>query len=215
MVTRELPILFIPDLARAARDGIKTQTMRVVRPQPDLLGRPATWLKNGWLVKETISGQVAPVYTRHTGSPIRCPHGVPGDTLWVRETWGLWDNALDEQATRPWRDYRRVDSRTGAESLVDYVEVVYRADWGDATMKWRPSIFLPRCLARTLLTVTDVALVKVQDINEAGAIAEGVDPTGATALEQFSALWDGINAKRGFPWCDNPWVWAVKFKRIH
>ena len=30
----------------------------------------------------------------------------------------------------------------------------------------------------------------------------------------FSKLWESINAKRGFGWDENPWVWVVEFKMV-
>jgi hypothetical protein len=35
-----------------------------------------------------------------------------------------------------------------------------------------------------------------------------------TAKEAYSELWEMINAKRGFGWDANPWVWVIEFKRI-
>jgi len=35
------------------------------------------------------------------------------------------------------------------------------------------------------------------------------------AVYWFRDLWDAINAKRGFPWALNPWVWAINFKVIN
>ena len=33
--------------------------------------------------------------------------------------------------------------------------------------------------------------------------------------ERFASLWDSINGKRpGCSWENNPWVWAVEFKRV-
>jgi len=34
------------------------------------------------------------------------------------------------------------------------------------------------------------------------------------ATERFETLWDSINAKRGYSWDLNPWVWCVDFKRV-
>jgi len=33
------------------------------------------------------------------------------------------------------------------------------------------------------------------------------------ARGSFSSLWEKINAKRGYSWASNPWVWVVEFKR--
>jgi hypothetical protein len=29
----------------------------------------------------------------------------------------------------------------------------------------------------------------------------------------FMCLWDSINAKRGYGWDVNPWVWVIEFER--
>ena len=30
----------------------------------------------------------------------------------------------------------------------------------------------------------------------------------------FSGLWDSLNAKRGYSWASNPWVWVIQFQRL-
>lgn len=30
----------------------------------------------------------------------------------------------------------------------------------------------------------------------------------------FQQLWDSINAKRGYGWDKNPWVWVIEFRRV-
>jgi hypothetical protein len=122
-----------------------------------------------------------------------------GDLLWVRETW-----AIDPETERYL--YRATDSLTGG-----------------ATSRWRPSIFMPRAAARLFLRVAGVRLERLQDITEADCYAEGIVkvPMGegmawaeeTWAVGKFARLWDSINAKRGFGWGANPWVWAVSFTR--
>lgn len=92
----------------------------------------------------------------------------------------------------------------------------------------RPSIFLPGHACRLTLGITDVRVERLQEITEADAIAEGIqeydngtfgmdDPQacmGPNARQAFWRGWDVLNAKRGYPWESNPWVWVIGFKKL-
>jgi hypothetical protein len=86
---------------------------------------------------------------------------------------------------------------------------LYRADGEIAGHKWTPSIFMPRALSRITLKVIEVRVQRVQDINVEDTRAEGVD-----YVANYHKLWDSLNAKRGFGWDLNPWVWVIHFKRL-
>jgi hypothetical protein len=68
----ERPISFAPLMVQALLVGRKTQTRRIVTPQPDIVGR------------DEIGRAVA----IHQGKPFPCPFGNAGDRLWVRERFG-------------------------------------------------------------------------------------------------------------------------------
>jgi hypothetical protein len=80
--------------------------------------------------------------------------------------------------------------------------------------------------SRLLLEIKDIRVQQVQEIDEADAQREGwafeglnlnqsYDPvTMHTARQWYRSEWDRLNAKRGYPWEENPWVWAISFKRI-
>jgi hypothetical protein len=198
---RERPVLFSGGMVRAILDGTKTQTRRIVKPQPDSgpNGRMVD-LGSAWgLLDGVLSGEW------------RCPFGQPGDLLYVRETWckpysGDTPDAYIYLADGP-----------------DFLSAVAREhNWGrkDGT-GWRPSIFMPKRIARLWLRVTDVRVERLQKITEADAIREGTRPAAnVTTVDcdtpspraAFATLWDSINAKRA-PWADNPWVWVVTFER--
>ncbi len=104
------------------------------------------------------------------------------------------------------------------------------------SMTWRPSIFMPRWASRILLEIELVRAQRVSEISEDDAKAEGVRSheydTGlgrggkpgfpgaekntyyGSARGAFASLWDSINARRGFGWKANPWVWVIDFRRL-
>jgi len=119
-----------------------------------------------------------------------------------------------------------IDIQSGAdvESMTDNLQ--YREemlnDRGFTDCKWKPSIHMPRWASRITLEVTGVRVERVQAITEADAEAEGIafmrdipdaDET-LTAKVLFEILWESINAKRGYGWDVNPWVWVVEFRRV-
>lgn len=174
------PILFSGPLVRAILAGQKTETRRVVKGGP--------WLRvmrNGGEWLGVGEGDVDDRF-------LRCPYGKPGDRLYVRETWAP-------------KHHRGVKDGP-ATALTAH----YRASEPDCvTDRWRPSIHMPKRLARTWLQVEDIGVERVQDIDEDGAEAEGLGC--GFARERFRELWDDINAKRGSGWDLNPWVWVVRF----
>ncbi len=195
----ERPILFSGPMVRAILDGRKTQTRRVVKPQPGgqlFHGMDWRWYRSA-LADER--------------EPIRCPYGVPGDRLWVRETFAL--SVVDPDGPPPEDDHENYD-------------VIYRADpdqpgggWTDGDGKaipppWRPSIHMPRWASRLTLEVVSVRVERLNEISEADARAEGMDADVANSPRVwFMATWNAINAKRA-PWESNPWVWRVEFRRV-
>ena len=202
---KERPILFSAPMARAINADRKTQTRRIVKPQPEWT-EPAT----AWTFHE--DGHSGPGWYAHNddypeeGSLFyRCPYGQPGDRLWVRETW------------REFIDSECVD---GVRHELGR-DVLYRADGDSSKFAWRPSIFMPRWASRINLEVVHVRVEKLQDISEADAIAEGA-PGGhgsipgylyaATPHEHYRHIWESINGTGS--WDANPWVWVVEFKRI-
>ena len=212
----ERPILFSGEMVRAILDGRKTQTRRVIKPQPECDCAPLEFL-DGLNDRRTWSG---------CDRQWKCPYGAVGDLLWVREIWGVFDRSND------W-----VEDGQPSPLEIDYA-IGYRADGDDfkdvewkeapaehrqllADDRWRPSIHMPRWASRITLEVTDVRAQRVQDIDERDARAEGVTPfggmcpSGSKCGTAFAILWDSINAKRGFPWESNPWVWAVTFRMVN
>lgn len=244
----ERPILFSAPMVQAILEGRKTQTRRIVKP---MHGLQATWLSQetlnsvphgemsggGWQMHNPRAGtHHMGVYVEHN-SPlgwIRCPYGVPGDRLWVRETWGSADQFYQshENETPSVVAYRADLAAIQWDAEPPRKIPKYDVDqWNWDTMRWRPSIYMPRWASRLTLEVVSVRVERLHDISEEDAKAEGVEPfpdtspdeqvipgpgfNGAVMKNQrhrfaFYVLWDSINGEGS--WDANPWVWVVEFK---
>lgn len=215
---KDRPILFNGEMVRAILEGRKTQTRRIVKPRPKYLGffGQPTWK---WCPRKGISVQSPNALS--LASQMLSHHNPYRNVfkLWVRETWGM---GAQFDSCKP-------SSILDEMKLGKHPEVTYRADNSSLDFhRWRPSIFMPRWASRITLEVTSVGVERVQDISERDILAEGittghphdqfekpVDPRRRDSqlrLANFKALWDAINAKRGYSWEQNPWVWVVEFK---
>ena len=177
------PIIFSTPMVQAILDGRKTQTRRVIKPQP---------LRSPYWTHYENSGAFYPATYDAEPSFLRCPYGKPGDRLWVRETFCVF-NYDDEEV---WYKASPVAS----------------ACWHDATLKnngmrWKPSIHMPKKYARIWLEITGVRVERLKDLSPKDGIAEGVEHWSI-----FPSLWDSINKKK-HPWSSNPWVWVVEFRK--
>ncbi len=214
----EKPILFSATMIRAILDGRKSQTRRVMKPQPDAVhdGEPY-WFIGGYRTRMDAN------------NPLVCPYGFPGSRLWVRETCRAEElpSGLDSPET------------LGVRYLADdcFIPIGNTPDAGDAWLDLRyygkraspvapvktvPAIHMPRWASRITLEITGIRMERLQDISESDALAEGWsrrdDLTSddevhrEAAREWFMDIWESINGPGS--WCANPWVWVVEFRRI-
>ena len=192
------PILFNTPMVQAILAGNKTQTRRVVKPQPQ--GDTAEIVKDDGCFFAIISGNghFDPFFPRYK----------PGDVLYVRETWQGGCKHFIYRADK--------DNRGNAA----YYNEHCRLSGG-----WRPSIHMPREAARIFLRVTDVRVERLRDIDENGAIAEGFykgwrldchGPIALSARQAFMWFWETMTRKAPAAqrWACNPWVWVYSFERI-
>ena len=182
----ERPISFNSEMVRAILDGRKTQTRRPVKPQPTM--DCATGVRK-W---EGDPRLLLRFYLKNN----RCPFGVPGDRLWVREAWRV-SSAQDKLP--PLRLPRGLAIEYPASENPQYLDG-----------RIRSRRHMPRWASRITLEVTGVMLERVQDIRMDGAIAEGMP--GPYHRGDFVKLWGQIY-KDEYNWSANPWVWVVEFKR--
>lgn len=218
---KEKPILFSCEMVRAILDGRKTQTRRVITPQP----YPSKVGDGLWGVKTKRSEKAMALINATPDDVVYwckqwCPYGYAGDQLWVRETWGM---ILPESTGNQWytiRNARPFQLHPESNPVDGIAGAIYRADgefeFTTGWDKWKPSIFMPRWASRITLDVVNVRVEQVQDISEQDAYAEGIDrsPKMPHPRQWFRELWNSINAKRGYGWERNPWVWVITFSPI-
>lgn len=220
----ERPIIFSGDMVRAILDGRKTQTRRVLGFQPLEILTPRNRTKRSldqvtrmwsgtrtWFAL-TERGQTV---EGNRGTAFRCKYGEVGDRLWVRETM--------RGEYSPARNRYCVAYQAGGQTAWGNADAEWcgAQDWytiagtSQQATRWKPSIHMPRWASRLMLKITDVQVQRVQDISRLDADAEGFEPTPSLPIDPrdwFRSRWDEINAKRGFGWNANPWVWAITFQ---
>ena len=224
-------------MVRALLAGAKTNTRRVANPQPDtvIMRYGKRLLQTLLLVEDEAVPRVAHgnVLTEQ-----RAPC-APGDRLWVREA-----HQMANSDGGPVICYRADSHRWqppftgpdyGAGPSFDYEKYpgeysIWVADLESEDHPWRPSIYMPRWCSRITCIVTDVRIERLQDITDDGALCEGVSvavparagqdididgeywPGGPRRM--FMELWNGLNAKRGYGWDVNPWVFVIVFETV-
>ena len=219
MSTKERPILFSGPMVRAILEGKKTQTRRVVSAKSSI---HAEWPLTGL---QSFGDGVASFHVQndvdsYTTERVNCSCGRGGDRLWVREIF-----CPEGDAGACW--YRAGVPVYDAGEIVGWNDYPYRlGEFLDppAKMTWKPSIFMPRWASRIMLEVIGVRAERIQDISyddcciETGSplkwTGEGPEPYHRDMHAIFRDLWDGINARRGYSWESNPFVWRIEFRKV-
>lgn len=203
MTTKERPIIFDAESIKAILAGKKTQT-RLVIASPrhmrhetlhDAMTYAARDGVGDWVFSDFAMSLEFVLKAYPGGNGIRCPYGYPGDRLWVRE---VWTQFMDGMAYR-------ADTTPFSEEQ--------RKAYG---VRWRSPIHMPRTASRLLLEITDIRVERLQSISDEDIEAEMPElrVVGEQACLAFAARWDAINAKRGYTWKMNPWVWVIEFKLV-
>jgi hypothetical protein len=188
----EKPIIFNSEMVRAILDDRKTQTRRIIKNPQKLEGLMLKGEASQW-----------------------CPYGGVGDTIWVREGFRYAIFGLGCGGKASGIEYKSGGIKF-AKKAHKYAKQPKNKDKHGHHARWRPSIHMPRWAARIFLEITGLRVERVQDISEEDTKAESVviRNIGETWWRAFHNLWDSINAKRGYGWDKNPWVWVIEFKRV-
>lgn len=220
---KERPIIFNLESVRAVLAGMKTMTRRVVKaPGVSLNPLSHDYATGAKLGEENGSFGLWFYGDRGWSRLVKCPHGKPGDRLWVREVFAQmcsWDRMVKHcdcgsDAIRSTEHYVEYRADSDNPRPGDWPEDVDLDDYFPGTVPhWSSSIFMPRTASRILLEIADVRVERLQEITTDDAYKEGM-PRGFSNRVPYKKEWDRINAKRGFSFEHNPWVWVISFKRI-
>ncbi len=134
---------------------------------------------------------------------IKCPWGTTGDLLWVREAW----------------------AKRGDEQAALYKGESLRSLGAYGSVKWTPSIHMPKWACRTHLEILSVKVERLQDISEADVVAEGGPPSHPSidvisqdlgykdfSRSWFAQLWASIHGPES--WDLNPFVWVIEWPKF-
>lgn len=219
------PILLNTAMVRAVLAGQKTQTRQPIKDGPEWRdGGRWTWTASStdrkaegcfnYSYPDPNGNTYADRGPEKTVFSKRCPMGLAGDRLWVRETWD-W---------RDWQSGQDGKIRIAYAADGEQVDRIAPPDWNPTIYnaeRWRPSIHMPRWACRLVLPLVSIRVERVQDISEADVWAEGVRRTDfgwsdgttgydtVTARDAFRELWDSIYGT----WDANPWVWVAEWSK--
>lgn len=193
------PILFSAPMIRALLDGRKTQTRRVLKPKGVARSNEYTHLR-----LDVLDGHLWWWDGKHdlVGASQSYPYTI-GDRLWVREAW----KSCSQMDGFPPRDMSPGEPRllVADGSLHEPACLMLKPG------RFRQAMHMTRWASRLTLVVTDVRVQRVQDISNADAIDEGVQPNGkaATPIDQFRDIWNRLHGPDA--WGHNGWVVALTF----
>lgn len=218
---KERPIIMGAESVRAILEGRMTQTRRVVKPQS--------------LFED--KDEIVRRFPNQQG----CPHGQPGERLWVREAFAIESSYNVDDVRRyppPHKDGRPTRYVENGETAW-WEQCHYRAtdpqpelccehescDGDEPCARvWKTPLFMPRWASRITLELTAVRVERLNAISFDDVKAEGVpvpkDGPHANQyyreamLDSFIEVWNTLNAKRGFGWSDNPFCWVLSFNHL-
>lgn len=226
-ITKTHPIQFTAESVRAILDGRKTQTRRVVTPQPRLMGQYHGG--DSWYWETSLSDAG---YIRTNEYALRrwlvngCSWTV-GETLWVQEP-----HLIVPDTAGCTCNPNVTVSHDGCET-----SCVYGVDAARLGIdRFSHPAKMPRWASRIDIHVTGVRCERLQSISGEDAKSEGVEcdtvSSWAGSTDEsfypegfhgegyragFKIIWDEIHTKKekdGLTWDKNPWVWVIEFQMV-
>ncbi|MCW1887689.1 hypothetical protein OKA04_23330 [Luteolibacter flavescens] len=211
---KERPILFSGPMVRALLDGTKTQTRRIIAPQPE-----ATSFAYLWKGRE-IGEKIFPLTC--------CPYGAPGDRLWVRETFGDRADYAAIGALHKDRYYYAADGKKAGWRYRPSIHMPRKAsritlEVVSVRVERLQDISEEDAIAEGIeCTHRDEDRTFWKNYRFEGPIAKRgkvwtpeenqIVNYNRKPVRSYQSLWESINGPGS--WDANPWVWVVEFKRL-
>jgi hypothetical protein len=211
-------ILFKPDMIKAIVEGRKTVTRRIIKPQPIISqnenGYSFNWQMSPGMVYVCAN---APSLSDLMQAMKNKSRYHAGEIIYIKEVWRII-NPIGKYLHNPY-DF-------GIEYLSCNHEEQWWTDNGNIMTypineKLRSPLFLPEKFARYFTQIVDVRAERLNQLDDAEAIKEGVTVLGRPELNDLSrgkfryayvGLWNSINPD--YPFSNNPWVWRYEFKLV-
>lgn len=205
---KERPINFNDEMVRAILEGRKTQTRRIVNPQPKVI--------------HALHGDASITTNqifRRGDNRVHCPSGQVGDRLWVRECFGACNSYVphifyraDGEAPNPefkWKPSIHMPRRASRITLeITSVRVERLQDISEDDAQAEGLEALTKDGGRTVkYGIPDRDGLPGDDDIGWSWCDWSYDPR-----EAFAKLWSLINGPDS--WDSNPWVWVIEFKQV-
>lgn len=196
--------LFKPSMVPALLDGRKTQTRRIIKPQPDEDG-----------LAKVIDGP----WVDTSGREYACPWGEPGDLVYVRENWQSHTGpmgesiiygyqATDDDQLGPWRPSIHMPRCASRLTLhitdvrVERLQDISEADAIAEGITCEKVIVYAHCNGG----------YHQEEIADRFFFDDCDDKGFGTGNDAYAALWEKINGAGSLD--ANPWVWVIDFSVI-
>ena len=195
---KERPILFNAEMVKAILSGRKTQTRRVIKPQPSSGVRKSVLVKSG-------------VEDGH-GREIVCPLGQSGDQLWVREAFAT---GLCTKTTMAYKaTHKAEDLEEGWLEKIKWRPSIHMPRWASRIQLKISNVGVQRLQD---ISSGDAVREGICQLPASGryCINPGDQYFGGashSAKEVYSWLWESFYGEGS--WGANPWVWVIEFERV-
>jgi hypothetical protein len=192
-------ILFKSEMVQAILEGRKTQTRRIIKPQPVSYG--------GFTDPHVKSGErISHVHA--DGMKEIKPKYKVGEVIYVKERYRFFSPLGEPEVIRAIEYINRTERVTIFKPPLEDDEGCMISPFG----KYRNAMFMPEFASRLKLEIVAVRPEFLKDISDSDCQAESVSESILLKSFVFQILWDSINGKGAFE--KNPLVWVYEFKVV-